>query len=120
MSDLTDKMVASSPFKSDGSITEIALLQVKPNESKAFEEAFAIAQNIIATMQGYLQHELLKCMEIADKYILIVCWQTLEDHTEGFRKSAEYQEWKKLLHNFYNPFPTVEHYKACSTKSLTS
>ena len=50
-------------------------------------------------------------MEQADKYLLIVQWQTLEDHTEGFRKSGPYSEWKNLLHHFYEPFPTVEHYK---------
>ena len=61
--------------------------------------------------KGYIKHELLKCMEAADKYLLIVQWQTLEDHTEGFRKSKTYNEWKSLLHHFYEPFPTVEHYK---------
>jgi heme-degrading monooxygenase HmoA len=49
-------------------------------------------------------------MEAENKYLLIVRWQTLQDHTEGFRNSNEYQEWKKLLHHFYDPFPTVEHY----------
>jgi len=41
---------------------------------------------------------------------LLVNWATLEAHTEGFRGSLEYQDWKKLLHHFYDPFPTVEHY----------
>jgi heme-degrading monooxygenase HmoA len=40
-----------------------------------------------------------------------VYWQSLEDHTVGFRGSASYQEWKKLLHHYYDPFPTVEHYE---------
>jgi heme-degrading monooxygenase HmoA len=39
-----------------------------------------------------------------------VRWETLEDHTEGFRGSAEYQRWRALLHHFYDPFPVVEHY----------
>ena len=46
-----------------------------------------------------------------DKYILLVNWETIEDHEIGFRKSDEYQEWKALLHHFYEPFPTVEHYR---------
>lgn len=41
----------------------------------------------------------------------MVNWETIEDHEVGFRKSDKYQEWKKLLHHFYEPFPTVEHYK---------
>jgi len=47
-----------------------------------------------------------------NRYILLVNWERLEDHTEGFRGSEEYQEWKKLLHHFYDPFPTVEHYES--------
>jgi len=32
----------------------------------------------------------------------------LEDHTEGFRGSRQYQEWRRLLHSFFEPFPVVE------------
>lgn len=92
-------------------ITEVAVLNIKKDNSKDFETAFNKAQSIISTAKGYIQHSLLKCMEEADKYVLVVQWQTLDDHTEGFRKSNNYNEWKKLLHHFYEPFPTVEHYK---------
>ncbi|MES2850987.1 MAG: antibiotic biosynthesis monooxygenase [Bacteroidota bacterium] len=92
-------------------ITEIALLNIQPGESTSFEVAFGEAQEIISSMQGYIEHELQKCIEAEDKYLLIVRWQALEDHTEGFRKSAAYNDWKKLLHHFYDPFPVVEHYK---------
>ena len=91
-------------------ITEIALLDIQPGESAVFEIAFGEAQKIISSAPGYIEHELQKCMELEDKYLLLVRWQTLEDHTEGFRKSSNYNEWKKLLHHFYNPFPVVEHY----------
>ncbi len=92
-------------------ITEIAVLNIRANENAMFETAFNKAQSIISSMNGYIIHELLKCLETEDKYLLIVRWQTLEDHTVGFRKSDEYNEWKKLLHHFYEPFPDVEHYK---------
>ena len=92
-------------------ILETAVLQIIPNQQAAFETAFAQAQTIIAGMKGYQSHELQKCIEIENQYILLVRWETLEDHTEGFRGSDEYQEWKALLHHFYDPFPTVEHYE---------
>jgi heme-degrading monooxygenase HmoA len=91
-------------------ITEIALLTIRENESPEFEKAFSKAQNIISGMKGYREHELQKCVENEDKYLLIVRWETLKDHTEGFRKSEAYLEWKNLLHHFYDPFPEVEHY----------
>lgn len=91
-------------------VLEVAVLDVRDGESDAFEAAFGEAQRIIASMRGYQRHELRRCMERAGRYLLLVWWDTLEAHTEGFRGSAEYQEWKRLLHHFYEPFPTVEHY----------
>ena len=92
-------------------ILEVAILNIKEGESLKFEEAFSKAKTIISSMKGYLSHELKKCMEEEDKYILLVNWETVEDHEIGFRQSDEYLEWKKLLHHFYEPFPTVQHYK---------
>lgn len=92
-------------------ILEVAILSVKPGLAKEFEYAFQKAQQIISSMKGYISHQLQKCIEIEDKYILLVNWINLEAHTEGFRSSKEYQDWKKLLHHFYDPFPTVEHYQ---------
>lgn len=92
-------------------ILEVATLQVKTGQATEFEAAFKQASSIIASMDGYISHTLQKCMEVENKYILLVQWETLEAHTEGFRGSDEYQEWKALLHHFYEPFPTVEHYE---------
>lgn len=92
-------------------ILEVAVLDVKPGMTAEFEAAFCIASKIIAGRSGYISHELQRCIEKANRYILLVRWQTLEDHTIGFRQSPEYQEWRLLLHHFYEPFPTVEHYR---------
>lgn len=92
-------------------ILEVAVLDVRPGETDAFEAAFRDAQAIIASMPGYRSHQLRRCVENADRYLLLVEWDTLEAHTVGFRGSAEYQRWKALLHHFYDPFPTVEHYR---------
>ena len=93
-------------------VLEIAQLQVKPGQTAAFEAAFAQAQAFISSMKGYRGHELQHCLENDHQYMLLVRWDTLEDHTVGFRQSAQYQEWRKLLHHFYEPFPTVLHYTA--------
>ena len=76
-----------------------------------FEEAFSEASKIISRMNGYVSHELQKCIEVQGKYLLLVNWSDIKSHTVGFRQSAEYQEWKGLLHNFYDTFPTVEHFE---------
>lgn len=98
-------------------ILESAYLQVKTGETDAFEAAFKQASTIIASMSGYIHHELQRCLEDDHLYLLLVKWETLEDHTEGFRGSAEYQEWKALLHHFYEPFPTVYHFEQVDLSS---
>jgi len=92
-------------------ILEVAVLDVKPGLTADFEAAFGRAQTIIAGRPGYQRHELRPCVENAQRYLLLVWWDSLEAHTVGFRGSPEYQEWKALLHHFYDPFPTVEHYR---------
>ena len=93
-------------------VLEVAHLDVREGETEAFEAAFAEARGIIVTMPGYRWHQLQRCVEDANRYLLLVSWERLEDHTEGFRGSPAYQAWKRLLHHFYDPFPTVEHYRA--------
>jgi len=92
-------------------ILEVAILDVISGEEDKFELAFVKAQKIISSMPGYLSHELKRSIEKSNRYILLVNWETLEDHTLGFRESDQYQEWRELLHQFYKPFPEIEHYK---------
>jgi heme-degrading monooxygenase HmoA len=92
-------------------ILEHALLPVKPGQEASFESAFAEAKAIIAGMPGFLRLMLSRCRERPNTYLLLVEWDRLVDHTEGFRGSSQYQEWRRLLHGFYEPFPVVEHYE---------
>ncbi|MBM7586298.1 heme-degrading monooxygenase HmoA [Bacillus pakistanensis] len=92
-------------------ILEAVILNVRKGREQEYEEAFKKASTIISSMKGYISHELQRCLEVEGRYLLLVNWATLEDHTEGFRQSKEYQEWKQLLHDFYDPFPSVEHFE---------
>jgi heme-degrading monooxygenase HmoA len=93
-------------------ILEVAILNVKPGQEEEFERDFAAASRYISGIGGYVSHELLRCLEKGNRFILLVRWTTLEAHTEGFRKSPQYQDWKRMLHHYYDPFPIVEHYSA--------
>jgi heme-degrading monooxygenase HmoA len=92
-----------------GVITEQAVLDVRPGQESAFESDFSEAKALIASMPGFESLQLHRCIERPSRYLL-VGWQRLEDHTEGFRGSATYEEWRRLLHRYYDPFPTVEHF----------
>ncbi len=96
-------------------ILELAILPVKAESSEAFEAAFRDAVPLIAGMPGFHRLRLSRCLERPDHYLLLVEWNRLEDHTEGFRASPEYQEWRQRLHHFYEPFPNVEHYETITT-----
>ncbi|MBP1990565.1 antibiotic biosynthesis monooxygenase family protein [Paenibacillus eucommiae] len=91
-------------------ILEVATLQIKPGLINDFESNFRQASKLLIKMKGYISHELKKCVEEENKYLLLVKWQSITDHLVGFRNAPEYQEWKALLHHFYDPFPVVEHY----------
>jgi heme-degrading monooxygenase HmoA len=93
-------------------VLEVAILDVRAGRAGAFEAAFREAQPILSASAGYQRHELRRCLEAPDRYLLLVWWDSLESHTQGFRQSPGYQRWRALLHHFYDPFPKVEHYLA--------
>ncbi|MFJ6676881.1 antibiotic biosynthesis monooxygenase family protein [Actinosynnema sp. NPDC091369] len=93
-------------------ILEVAALDVRPGLEADFERAFGQAREVIARSPGFLSLDLRRSVEQPSRYLLLVEWERLEDHTVGFRQGPLYPRWKALLHHFYDPFPTVEHYRA--------
>lgn len=96
-------------------ITEHVELPVIPGRESEFEAAFANAKSIIAASPGFRGLTLSRGIERPNVYLLLVTWDSLDDHMVGFRESPAYQEWRALLHHFYDPFPTVEHYAEAAT-----
>lgn len=109
---LLERPVAMNPAALvDERVLEHALLEVRPGQEAAYAEAFARARSAIESAPGFLGLRIERCMEQPNRHLLLVEWQRLEDHTEGFRGSAAYQQWRELLHPFYETFPTVQHYR---------
>jgi heme-degrading monooxygenase HmoA len=104
-------MPAPCPCDDPRMILELAVLPVKPGQEPEFEAAFEQAKAIISAMPGFRSLTLSRGIERPETYLLLVEWERLGDHTEGFRGSAEYQQWRALLHHFYEPFPAVEHFR---------
>ena len=91
-------------------ILEVAILNVRVGQEAAFEHAMREARPFIEASPGFGGLEIRRCVETSNRYLLLANWRSVEDHTLGFRKSPRYEEWRKRLHHFYDPFPTVEHY----------
>ncbi len=96
-------------------ITEHAVLEVVPGRENEFIAAMESAKLIIAGSPGFVSLRLERCFERPSCFLLLAEWQRLEDHTEGFRGSAAYQDWRAALHHFYDPFPVVEHFETVVT-----
>ena len=91
-------------------IIEHALLSVRQGEKLAFEAAMAEAKPLISASPGFVSIEVRPALDTAGTYLLLVCWQSVADHREGFRNSKRYQAWRDLLHRFYDPMPSVSYF----------
>ena len=93
-------------------ITEHAVLNVIPGQESEFLATMGQAKALIAASPGFQSLRVERCLENASTFLLLVQWDSLESHTEGFRGSDAYQEWRSLLHHFYDPFPVVQHFES--------
>jgi len=98
-------------------ILEVAVFQIKPGESRNFEQAFPRAEKVLVQAKGHLSHELRRCIETPDRYLLLVRWETLEAHTQGFRGSPLFQQWRAVIGPFFDGAPAVEHYEETTSGS---
>lgn len=99
-------------------VLEVVSIKVKDGKEEEYEEALRQASKYISRAKGYVNHELKSCVEEKGKYLLLVQWKLLEDHTIGFRQSSDYQEWRSLTHPFYEGALTVEHFENVSIKKI--
>jgi heme-degrading monooxygenase HmoA len=91
-------------------ILERALITVKPGHADAFKSAFAKARPHIAGSPGFHKCEMRQGIENPDDFLLLVWWETLEDHTVGFRESQAFQEWRAILGPLFAAPPQVVHH----------
>jgi heme-degrading monooxygenase HmoA len=92
-------------------VLELATIDIKQGTNAAFEESLEKAQHVINQSKGYISHQFHKCMEQDNRYVLLIRWQTLEDHTKGFRESDLFQQWRALIGPFFETPPMVQHYE---------
>lgn len=93
-------------------ILELANITITPGNQQAFENALGKAQDILKQSDGYVSHEFKKCLEEETQYILLITWESLEAHTESFRKSELFKEWRALIGGFFAEVPEVLHYES--------
>jgi heme-degrading monooxygenase HmoA len=91
-------------------IVELAQLTIVAGRETEFESVFRSAISTAAASHGYLAHELRRSIESPDRYMLRIEWETLEDHTVGFRGSPAFTQWRAQVGPFFASAPVVEHF----------
>ncbi len=91
-------------------VLEHALLPVRVGEEAAFETALAEARPLIAASPGFISLTVRRPTGTGQPYLLLVEWRSIADHRDGFRRSDRYQQWRTLLHCFYDPVPEVSYF----------
>jgi heme-degrading monooxygenase HmoA len=91
-------------------ILEHADIRIDPAKATEFEAAILRgASTVIANAQGFHGFKVNRSIESAGRYILNIYWDTLEDHTVGFRQSPAFTEWRSIVGPFFLQPPVVEH-----------
>ena len=91
-------------------ILELATIDIKAKKNEEFEAALIQAQEVLVTAKGYVKHEFKKCLEQPNRYILLITWETLEDHTVGFRTADLFQRWRIIIGPYFDKAPVVQHF----------
>lgn len=91
-------------------IVEHALLRIRDGQAADFEEAVRRAVPLIASSPGFRGIEIRPALEVPGFYLLRVTWDKVESHRDGFRRSDRYQQWRTMLHHFYEPMPEVSYF----------
>ena len=92
-------------------ILEVADIRIAPGRQADFEQAAHRGiQTVISKSKGFLGYQVRHSIESPDRYLLLLEWQALEDHTVGFRGSAAYAEWRSIVMEFFAAPPHVEHF----------
>jgi heme-degrading monooxygenase HmoA len=103
--------IQNTPSGAGGMVLELATIDIKPETYKEFEINLEKAQHIISQSKGYISHQFQRCIEQENRYVLLIRWQTIEDHTKGFRESELFTAWRALIGPFFETMPMVQHYE---------
>jgi heme-degrading monooxygenase HmoA len=93
-------------------ILEVADIRIKPDQQEQFEKAVHLGvSTVIAKSKGFRGYQVHHSIESPDRYLLLLEWDTLEDHTVGFRGSPAMAQWRAIVADFFAQAPFTEHFE---------
>jgi heme-degrading monooxygenase HmoA len=92
-------------------ILELADIRIQPGKQLEFDAAIVRGlEQVISRAKGYCGHKVNKGIESPERYILMIFWETLENHTVDFRGSPAFQDWRSIVGPYFAAPPAVEHF----------
>jgi len=99
-------------------ILEVAQIEIRAGEGPAFEAAVARGlETVVRHSPGFIGARVRRGIEAPQRYLLLIEWQTLEDHTVGFRQSERFPQWRAIVGPFFAQPPRVEHFEHVAVAS---
>lgn len=96
-------------------ILELADIHIQPGKQAEFDEAVVRGvQTVIAKAKGFRGYKVQKGIESPERYVLMIFWETLENHTVDFRQSPAFAEWRGIVGPYFAAPPQVEHFALLS------
>jgi heme-degrading monooxygenase HmoA len=98
-------------------ILEVADIRIPPGQQAAFEEALHRGVGtVISQAQGFVRYQVQRGIESPERYLLLIEWETLEDHTVHFRAGPLFPAWRAIVGPFFAEPPRVEHFEAATPR----
>jgi heme-degrading monooxygenase HmoA len=92
-------------------ILELADIRIRPGEQQGFDAAIRRGvETVIARAKGFRGYKINKGVESPERYLLMIFWETLENHTVDFRGSPAFAEWRAIVGPYFASPPVVEHF----------
>jgi heme-degrading monooxygenase HmoA len=99
-------------------ILEVADVRIQPGRQAEFDKAIVHGvQSVIAKAKGYRSYQVHHCIESPERYLLMICWDTLDNHMVDFRQSPAFAQWRAIVGPFFAQPPLVEHFELLSSSN---
>lgn len=99
-------------------ILEVADIRIPAGQQAAFDEAIRRGvDTVISQAKGFRGYKVNRGVESPERYLLMIWWDTLEDHTVGFRQSPAFAAWRAIVGPFFAQPPQVEHFELVAKSS---
>lgn len=93
-------------------ILEVADIRIPPGKNAAFDLAIEKGiETVVCKAKGFRGYQVHKGIESPDRYVLLIRWDTLENHTVDFRGGPAFKEWRAIVGPYFASPPQVEHFE---------